>query len=166
MEKLIAEFSIGLFFWQSLIFLIILFVLKRYAWKPILSAVKQREETIKGSLEEARKVKKEMADLQSENKKVLKEAYQQRDEILRVANHSSAQIINTAKEEARVEAQKILQNAYSDIEAEKQNALSELKSHVGQIAVLIVGKVLEENLSDQKKQQRLIENLLKDVSLN
>ncbi|MCY4161869.1 MAG: F0F1 ATP synthase subunit B [Flavobacteriaceae bacterium] len=166
MEKLITEFSIGLFFWQSLIFLIILFVLKRYAWKPILSAVKQREETIKGSLEEARKVKKEMADLQSENKKVLKEAYQQRDEILRVANHSSAQIINTAKEEARVEAQKILQNAYSDIEAEKQNALSELKSHVGQIAVLIVGKVLEENLSDQKKQQRLIENLLKDVSLN
>ncbi|MCY4216569.1 MAG: F0F1 ATP synthase subunit B [Flavobacteriaceae bacterium] len=166
MEKLITEFSIGLFFWQSLIFLIILFVLKRYAWKPILSAVKQREETIKGSLEEARKVKKEMADLQSENKKVLKEAYQQRDEILRLANNSSAQIINSAKEEARLEAQKILQNAYSDIEAEKQNALSDLKGHVGEIALLIAKKVLEDDLSDDKKQQKLIENLLKDFSLN
>ena len=166
MEKLITEFSIGLFFWQSLIFLIILFVLKRYAWKPILSAVKQREETIKGSLEEARKVKKEMANLQSENKKVLKEAYQQRDEILRLANNSSARIINSAREEAKTEAQKILQDAYSDIEVEKQNALSDLKSYVGEIAVLIAGKVLEADLSDQKKQQRLVENLLKDISLN
>ncbi|MCY4562044.1 MAG: F0F1 ATP synthase subunit B [Flavobacteriaceae bacterium] len=166
MEKLITEFSIGLFFWQSLIFLIVLLILQRYAWKPILKAIQQREQTIKGSLENARKVEQQSAKLKSENKKVLKEAYQKRDEILRQANKSSAQMINSAKEEARQEAQKILQNAYSDIEVEKQNAVSELKNSVGQVAILIAHKVLDDELSDQQKQQKLIQELLKEVSLN
>jgi len=165
MEKLISEFSIGLFFWQSMIFIGLLFLLRKYAWGPILSAVNERETSIKDALASAEAARSEMETLQSDNQRILKEARAEKEALLKEALNTRADLINTAKEEAQAEADKILTQAQEAIQNEKRAAISELKEQVGSIAMDIAEKVLQKELESNDKQEQLINQLLKDSDL-
>jgi F-type H+-transporting ATPase subunit b len=165
MEKLISEFSVGLFFWQTMIFVGLLFLLRKYAWGPILGAVNERETSIKDALASAEAARAEMETLQSDNKRILKEARAEKEALLKEARNTRADLINTAKEEAQEEAQKILAQAQEAILNEKRAAISELKEQVGSIAMDIAEKVLQKELESKDKQVELIDQLLKDSNL-
>ena len=165
MEKLISEFSIGLFFWQTIIFILLIFLLKKYAWKPILDAVNEREEGIKNALLSAEKAKEEMASLQSDNEETLKKARAERDTLLKEAREIKQQLIDDAKNEAQSEAKKIISQAQETIQNEKKAAISDLKNQVANLSIDIAEKVLKEKLSDDKTQMNLVKDLVKDVTL-
>lgn len=165
MEKLISEFSVGLFFWQSIIFIGLLFLLRKYAWGPILSAVNERETSIKDALASAEAARSEMETLQSDNQRILKEARAEKEALLKEARSTRAELINSAKEEAQLEAEKILTQAQEAIQNEKRAAISELKEQVGSIAMDIAEKVLQKELESKDKQVELINQLLQDSDL-
>ena len=165
MEKLISEFSVGLFFWQTLIFIGLLFILRKYAWGPILTAVNDRETSIKDALPSAVAARKEMENLQSDNQRILKEARAEKEALLKEAQSTRAQLISAAKEEAQAEAQKILSQAQEAIQNEKRAAISELREQVGSIAMDIAEKVLKKELENNDKQVQLINQLLQDSDL-
>ncbi len=165
MEKLISEFSIGLFFWQSIIFIGLLFLLKKYAWGPILSSVNERENSIKDALKAAKDARSEMENLQSDNQRILKEARAEKEALLKEARSIRSEIISTAKEEAKDEAQKILIQAQQAIQNEKRIAINELKDQVGSIALEIAEKVLRKELKSKDKQMDLVNEILKDTEL-
>jgi F-type H+-transporting ATPase subunit b len=165
MEKLIEEFSLGLFFWQTLLFVGLLLLLAKYAWKPILSAVEDRENTIKDSLEAAEKAKAEMEAVQADNKRILKEARAERDALLSEAKKTSTQIVNDAKEAAQAEADKIAVSAQEAIQQEKNAAINDIKAQVAGLSVDIAQKVLQGELADQKKQEQLVEKLVNDIEI-
>ena len=165
MEKLISEFSIGLFFWLSMIFIGLIFLLRKYAWGPILSAVNERETSIKDALASAEAARKEMETLQTDNQRILKEARAEKEVMLKEARNTRADLINTAKEEAKAEAEKILIQAQEAIQNEKRAAISELKEQVASIATNIAEKVLQKELESNDKQEQLISQLLKDSDL-
>jgi F-type H+-transporting ATPase subunit b len=166
MEKLLGEFSVGLFFWQTLLFVALVLLLKKFAWKPILDAVNEREQGIKDALDSAEQAKQEMANLQADNEKLLKEARAERDAMLKEARDIKNKMINDAKEEAKVEADKMVAQAQSAIESEKKAAIADLKNQVASLSLEIAEKVVKENLSKDDKQQKLVKNLLEDSSLN
>ena len=165
MEKLISEFSIGLFFWQTIIFILLIFLLKKYAWKPILDAVNEREEGIKNALLSAEKAKEEMASLQSDNEETLKKARAERDSLLKEAREIKQQLIDDAKNEAQSEAKKIISQAQETIQNEKNAAIVDLKNQVAGLSIDIAEKVLKEKLSDDKAQMKLVKDLVKEVTL-
>lgn len=165
MEKLLEEFSLGLFFWQTLLFVGLLFLLAKYAWKPILSAVEERENTIKDSLEAAEKAKADMEAVQADNKRILKEARAERDALLAEAKKTSTQIVNDAKEAAQAEADKIAAAAQEAIQQEKNAAINDIKAQVAGLSVDIAQKVLQGELADQKKQEQLVEKLVNDIEI-
>ena len=165
MEKLLSEFSIGLFFWQTVIFVCLIFLLKKYAWKPILDSVNEREEGIKNALLSAEKAKEEMASLQSDNEQTLKKARLERDGLLKEAREIKQKLIDDAKNEASAEAKKILIQAQETIKSEKNAAIVDLKNQVANLSVEIAEKVLKEKLSKDKSQMELVKELVKDVSL-
>jgi F-type H+-transporting ATPase subunit b len=165
MEKLLSEFSIGLFFWQTVIFVCLIFLLKKYAWKPILDSVNEREEGIKNALLSAEKAKEEMASLQSDNEQTLKKARLERDGLLKEAREIKQKLIDDAKNEASIEAKKILIQAQETIKSEKNAAIVDLKNQVANLSVEIAEKVLKEKLSNDKSQMELVKELVKDVSL-
>lgn len=165
MEKLISEFSLGLFFWQTLIFVGLIFLLKKYAWKPILSAVNEREASIKDALEAAKEARSEMQSLQSDNQRILKEARAQKEALLKEARTIRSEMINTAKVEAQSEANKILSQAQEAIQNEKRTAVNELKDHVSSIALDIATKVLQNELESKDKQMQLVSKLLQDSDM-
>jgi len=165
MEKLISEFSLGLFFWQTLIFVGLIFLLKKYAWKPILSAVNEREASIKDALEAAKEARSEMESLQSDNQRILKEARAQKETLLKEASTIRSEMINTAKVEAQSEANKILSQAQEAIQNEKRTAVNELKDHVSSIALDIATKVLQNELESKDKQMQLVSKLLQDSDM-
>ncbi|MEL0226761.1 MAG: F0F1 ATP synthase subunit B, partial [Flavobacteriaceae bacterium] len=159
------EFSLGLFFWQTLLFVGLLLLLAKYAWKPILSAVEERENTIKDSLEAAEKAKADMEAVQADNKRILKEARAERDALLAEAKKTSTQIVNDAKEAAQAEADKIAAAAQEAIQQEKNAAINDIKAQVAELSVDIAQKVLQGELSDQKKQEQLVEKLVNDIEI-
>ena len=165
MEKLISEFSLGLFFWQSLIFMGLLFMLRKFAWKPILDAVNDRENSIKDALASAEAARDEMKNLQSDNQRILKEARAEKESILKEARTTRSELINNAKEEAQEEAQKILSQAQDAIQSEKRAAVKELKEQVGSIAMEIAEKVLQKELENKDRQLELVDQLLQDTKL-
>mgnify|MGYP000223223566 CR=1 FL=1 len=165
MEKLIGEFSLGLFFWQSLIFIGLLFMLRKFAWKPILGAVNDRETSIKDALASAEAARDEMKNLQSDNQRILKEARAEKESLLKEARATRSELINNAKEEAQVEAQKILSQAQDAIQSEKRAAVKELKEQVGSIAMEIAEKVLQKELENKDRQLELVDQLLQDTKL-
>ena len=165
MEKLISEFSVGLFFWQSIIFIGLLFLLRKYAWGPILSAVNERETSIKDSLASAEAARIEMETLQSDNQRFLREAHSEKEAMLKEARNNRAELINKAKEEAQAEAEKIKTQAQQSIQNEKRIALKELKEQVGFIAMDIAEKVLKKELEGNDKHVQLINQLLQDSDL-
>ena len=165
MEKLINDFSLGLFFWMAVLFLALLFLLRKFAWKPILDSVNEREEGIKNALASAEDAKKEMQNLQASNEQLLKEARAERDSMMKEAREIKDKMIADAKEEAKEVAAKLIQNAQASIEQEKQAALSELKNQVAELSIGIAESVVKKELSDKKEQLKLVEDLLGDVTL-
>ena len=165
MEKLITEFSSGLFFWQTVIFIFLILLLKKFAWKPILDAVNEREEGIKNALLSAEKAKEEMASLQSDNEETLKKARSERDSLLKEAREIKQQLIDEAKSEAKSEAKKIISQAQETIQNEKNAAIVDLKNQVAGLSIDIAEKVLKEKLSDDKTQMKLVKDLVKEVTL-
>ena len=165
MEKLIEEFSFGLFVWQTLLFVGLLFLLAKFAWKPILSAVEERENTIKDALDSAEKAKADMEAVQADNKRILKEARAEREALIAEAKKTSTQMINDAKEAAQLEADKIASAAQASIEQEKNAAINEIKNQVATLSVEIAQKVLQGELADEKKQQALVEKLVNDIEI-
>jgi len=166
MEKLLGEFSVGLFFWQTVLFVALILLLKKFAWKPILDAVNEREQGIKDALDSAEQAKQEMANLQADNEKLLKEARAERDAMIKEARDIKNKMINDAKEEAKGEADKMVAQAQAAIESEKKAAIADLKNQVASLSLEIAEKVVRENLSSDDKQQKLVKNLLDDSSLN
>ena len=165
MEKLIEEFSIGLFFWQTIIFVILIFLLKKFAWSPILKAVNDREQGIKDALDSAEAAKKEMQSLQADNEKIMKEARAERDSLLKEARDLKNSMISQAKDEAKSEAQKIIESANEANLNEKNAAVSDIKKQVASLSIEIAEKLLKEKLSDDNKQMKIVEDLIKDVKL-
>ncbi len=166
MEKLIEEFSIGLFFWQTVLFLALLFLLRKYAWKPILNAVNEREEGIKDALDSAENARREMENLQSDNQKLLNEARAERETMLKEARDIKNKMIEEAKDEAKQEANKMIAQAQASIQSEKKAAISDLKSQVANLSIEIAEKVVREELSNKDKQVKLVESMLGDTKLN
>ena len=166
MEQLIEDFSLGLFFWQSLLFIGLVLLLRKFAWKPILNSIEGREEGIKDALEAAENAKKEMQNLQADNDRLLKEARAERESMLKEAREIKDKMISDSKEQAQLEGDKIIKQAQAAIEGEKKAALADIKSQVGNLSVEIAEKVIKEQLSDKDKQLQLVESLLGDIKLN
>ena len=158
--------EIGLIFWTTVSFIILLWLLGKFAWKPILSALNEREDGIKKALVEADKARQEMAELQSSNENILKEAREERDALLKDAREIKNNMISEAKEEAKTQADKIVHQAKVTIENEKQAAITHLKNHVAELSIGIAEKVIKEELSNKDKQIDLIEKMLDDATLN
>lgn len=166
MEKLISEFSIGLFFWQLVIFLALLFLLRKLAWKPILQTVNDREKNIRDAMEAAEKTKKEMALLQSQNEDLLKKAREERDSILREARETKDNIIAEAKNQAKAERDRDLAKAREEIHFEKEAAKKEIKNMVAQLSIDIAEKLIKRELSADSKQNELVKSFVDDIKLN
>mgnify|MGYP001107083300 FL=1 len=165
MEKLLEEFSLGLFVWQTLLFVALLLLLKKFAWKPILDAVNERETSIKESLSAAEKARDDMEAVQADNKRILKEARSDRDALLAEAKTASIKIVNQAKEDAKAEADKITAQAQETIQNEKKAAINELKSQVASLSIDIAAKVLQTELKDQAAQEKFVSELVKEIEV-
>ncbi|WP_456442701.1 F0F1 ATP synthase subunit B [Psychroserpens sp.] len=166
MEKLLEEFSLGLFIFQTALFLLLLFLLKKYAWKPILNAVNEREEGIRNALDSAEKAKDEMENLQADNQKLLKEARAEREAMLKEAREIKNKMIEDAKDLAKEEAGKLVAQAQASIQNEKKAAIAELKTQVANLSIEIAEKVVREELSNKDKQIKLVESMLGEATLN
>ena len=166
MDKLINDFSVGLFFWQSLLFIALILLLKKFAWGPILTAVEEREEGIRSALDSAEKAKSELENLNADNERILAEAKIERDALLKEAREIKDKIVNDAKEQANSEADKILTSAKEQINNEKLKAITELKNFVAELSIDIAEKVLRSELADKAKQDALVSSALKEAELN
>ncbi|HWW38746.1 F0F1 ATP synthase subunit B [Pedobacter sp.] len=164
MELLVPEF--GLVIFQTIAFLLLMFVLGKFAWKPVLAAIKEREQSIDDALNKADLAKQEMARLTTQNEELLKSARAERDHILKEAKTLKDSIINEAKTQAHTEGAKLIEKAKIEIENQKKAALFELKSQVSTLSIDIAERVLRSQLEDKAKQENLVANLLKDVELN
>ncbi|HAR71886.1 F0F1 ATP synthase subunit B [Empedobacter falsenii] len=158
--------SVGLIFWTAVVFIILLVLLRSLAWKPILSAVKEREQSIEDALNAAKKAKEEMALLNAQNEKIMKEARAERDAILKEAREMKENIINEAKNSATVEANKLIENAKSAIQNEKASAMADIKNQVGQLSIEIAEKILTKELSDKSAQEALVNDVIDQVKFN
>jgi F-type H+-transporting ATPase subunit b len=158
--------ALGLVFWTTIIFALFFIILKKFAWKPILNAVKARDEMIKGSLASAEKARKEMLKLQSDNEAILRKAREEREVILKEARNVRDKLIAEAKGKATEEAEKIVEKAKVGIEREKTKALSEIHEQVASLSIDIASKLLGEKLQKTEEQEKLINKYLKDIDFS
>ena len=161
MEKLIEEFSVGLFFWQTVLFIALIFLLRKFAWKPILNAVIEREEKIEGALKAAEEAENKMKELSANNEKILADARVERENILKDGRSIKEKMIADAKSQASTEAEKIITSAKEQINIEKMKAMTEIKNQVADISIEMAEKILRTELKDAKNQKKLIEEVLK-----
>ena len=158
--------DLGYFVWALIIFLILLFILKKFAWKPIIKMLNEREQNIAGSIATAEKIKAEMAQLQNENEALLAKAREERAQLLKEARETKEKIINEAKDVAKVEAGKIITDAQQAINAQKMAAITEVKNEVGKMVVELSEKILKKELSAATKQEDYINSLVKEIKLS
>lgn len=156
----------SLIFWTTIIFIVFFILLAKFAWKPILGAVKSREESINNALASAEAARLEMQNLTTDNERILKEARAERDAMLKEAREMKEQMIADSKNEAQEQGQKLIAQAKLAIENEKNAAMAELKSQVSTLSLSIAEKLLKEELSNKESQTKLVEKLLGDVKLN
>ncbi|MBY0436341.1 MAG: F0F1 ATP synthase subunit B [Cyclobacteriaceae bacterium] len=156
----------GLLFWQVVIFLALFFLLSKYAWKPILSSLKERETSIQAALDSAENAKKEMASLKEDNEKLLRQAREERDKILKEAREAANRLHDQAQTDAKRNADKIIQDAKAVIQTEKQAALRDVRAQVAQLSLNIAEKLVKKNLTDDKAQRELVDGFIKDLKLN
>lgn len=164
--KLIEDFSFGLFFWQLLVLVVLILLLKKFAWKPILKSLNEREEGIQKALDAAEEAKAEMQNLKADNEKMKQEARLERDAMLKEALQMKKQMISDASDEASKKADEIIAKAQTAIKNEKDAAIDDLRKQVAQYSIEIAEKVLKEELKDKKAQMKLVDNMMKDVKLN
>jgi F-type H+-transporting ATPase subunit b len=158
--------AIGTIFWTTLIFGLFFLLLAKFAWKPILSAVRARDEMIKGALESADKAREDMLKLQSDNEAILRKAREEREGILKEAREVRDKLISEAKGKASEEAEKLIEKARIGIESEKRKALSEIREQVTTLSVEIASKLIGEKLKQSGEQEKLIGNYLKEIDFN
>ena len=158
--------DLGLLFWTGIVFCILLFLLVKFAWKPILGAVNAREEKISDALELAVKTKEEMKTLQAANENLLKEARAERDSMIKDAKEVASKMVDDAKGTAKVEADKLVAAARESINAEKGAAIAELKTQMAAFSIEIAEKVVRGELSSSDKQKALADKLVDDINLN
>ncbi len=158
--------EIGLFFWQTIVFLVLIILMAKFAWKPILGAIKSREDSINEALSSAENAKKEMQNLKADNEKLLQEARIERDALLREAREIKDKMIADAGAEAQEKANKIVAQAQITIQNEKNAAMADIKNQVASLSIEIAEKVVREELSNKDKQRKLVETMLDDVTLN
>ena len=156
----------GLFIWSTVSFLILFFLLSKYAWKPIVAALDERERSIEDALSKAEMAKAEMAKLINENEELLRQARLERDSILKEAKEIKDQIIHDAKNIAKTEGVKLIEKAKDEINNQKLAAMAEIKNQVSSLSLDIAEKVLRKQFEDQDKQQALVNDLLREVKLN
>ncbi len=164
MELIRPDF--GLLFWMLISFGIVLLILRRFAWGPILNALKTRERTIQERLDVARKAKKELAEIEFGNERIIALAKTERANMLKEAQQTKKQIIEEARQEARQEANKIMEDTNRKIEARKKEAEKEIRDQIAGLSVDIAEKVLKEKLSDDQKQKDYIRNLVNEITIN
>lgn len=158
--------SFGLIFWTVIIFLLTLLILGKYAWKPILKMLDERERGIAESIETADRIKAEMSQMKSEHEQMLIEAKAERSRILKEAKEVKDQIIGEAKNQAKIEAQKIIEDAQLEINNQKMAALTDVKNQVGNLAIEVAEKILRKELSEKQAQQNYIRQLAEEIRLN
>lgn len=163
---LLENFSSGLFFIQSAIFLILLFVLRKFAWKPIMEAINEREVTIVDSLNQAKLAKQEVLNLKAENEVIIREAKVERDNILKEAREIKDRIVGEAKDLAKTEGDKMIDQAKQSIQAEKTAAMSDIKNQISSLSVNIAESILRQKLDNDGAQNALVENILNKSNLN
>jgi F-type H+-transporting ATPase subunit b len=161
----LATPAIGTIFWTTIIFGLLLILLRVFAWKPIMEAIKAREDSIKGSLEAADEARRDMERLQADNEAIMKEARKERDTLMKEARDSKDKMIAEAKNQAKTEADRIVEKARIGIEKEKSAAIAEIRDQVADLSVEIAEKILRENLKETPEQDRLISKLLDDIDL-
>lgn len=165
MEKLINEFSFGLFFWQLLIFVGLILILKKFAWKPILDTLNERENSIKESLESAQKAKDEFSKIKADNDKIISDAIKERDSIISDAKKTGREIIEESKNSAKLESEKIIENAKESIRTEKDLILKDLKSQVVDLSIEIASKILKKELNEKQNQDDYIQKLIDEIEI-
>lgn len=163
---LLEQFSSGLFIIQSIIFIVLLIVLGKFAWKPILNALNEREVTIADSLNQAKLARQEVQNLKAENENIIKDAKIQRDSILKEAREIKDKIVGEAKDAAKTEGDKMIEQARQTITAEKNAAMADIKSQIGSLSVNIAEQILKQKLDNSEAQNALVENILQQSKLN
>lgn len=158
--------GIGLIFWMTLSFAILIWILGKFAWKPIMRSLKEREDSIDEALHAADKAREEMKQLKFSNEKLLAEAKDERDAILRDARKVRDKMIDEAREKANQEANRIVENAKGRIENEKMAAMTDLKNQLASLSIEIAEKVLKQELSDEKKQKDYVQKLIDEINFN
>jgi len=164
--ELLHQFSSGLFIIQSIIFLVLLFVLGKFAWTPILKSIDERETSIIDALNQAKLAKQEMAQLKEDNERILREARAERDGILKEARDMKDKIVNQAKDSAKVEGEKMIEAARQSIQTEKNAAMADIKNQIGTLSVNIAENILREKLNNDGAHNALVENILNKSNLN
>jgi F-type H+-transporting ATPase subunit b len=162
----IIEPGIGLLFWMTLTFAILLFILAKFAWKPIVNAVNDREASIVDALNQAKLAKKEMETLKSDNERIIREAKIERDSILKEAREIKDRIVGEAKDVAKAEGDKIIEAAKQTIQSEKNAAMADIKNQIGALSVNIAESILQQKLENSEAQNELVQNYLNKSNLN
>lgn len=166
MDKLVNDFSLGLFFWQAVILVVLILLLVKFAWKPIMTSIYAREEGIANALASAEAARKEMHNLQADNQRILQEARLERDAMIKEAREIKEKMIADAKALATEQGDKMIEQAKATITSEKNAAMAELKNQVAGLSLEIAEKLLKNELSDKGAQTALVEKMLGDVKLN
>ena len=158
--------GLGLLFWMILSFGIVLYLLKKFAWKPILKALNDREENIQKALDSADLAREKMEQLKADNEIIMQEAREERDYLLKEAREAKEKLIMDAKEQAKIEAQKIVDAARVKIKNEKAAAIEDIKNQVASLSIDMTERILKQKLEDAKQQKELVNKLLDDIDLN
>jgi F-type H+-transporting ATPase subunit b len=158
--------ELGLFFWTLLAFLMVFFILRKFAWKPILNSLGEREKGIADSIAAAERVRNEMSQLKSENEKLMMQAREERSAMLKEAKEMKDRIVGEAKDQAKIEANKIIVDAQQQIQQQKMAALTEVKNEIGNLAISVAEKVLRKQLSSAEGQESYMKMLAEDIKLN
>jgi len=158
--------ALGLIIWTLLAFLVVFFILKKYAFPAIVGGLKKREETIAESLATAEKIKSEMAQMKNENEALLAKAREERAQLLKEARETKDKIINEAKEQSKIEANKIITEAQAAIDTQKMAAITEVKNQIGKLVIEVTEKVLRKELSNKQAQEEHIKSLVNEVNLS
>ncbi|MEI7676013.1 MAG: F0F1 ATP synthase subunit B [Bacteroidales bacterium] len=164
MELVMPEF--GLLFWMLISFSLLLFILKKFAWKPILKALSDRENSIDEALKSAQEAKNEMVKLHADNQQILMEAMRERDKMMKEASEMKEAIVSEAKNKAIIEAEKVIENARISIEREKMAAIDEMKNVIAVFSIDIAEKILKEKLTDDKQQKELVKKYVDQINVN
>ena len=158
--------GLGLIIWTLLAFLVVFFILKKFAWPAILGGLRKREQTIADSLAQAERIKSEMAQMKSENEAILAKAREERAQMLKEARETKDKIINEAKEQAKNEGNKIISEAQVAIDAQKMAAITEVKNQIGKLVIEVTEKILRKELSNKEAQEAHIKEMVDEVKLS